>query len=138
EVPGGRVSRQIPCYLRCSAFSIFLSVLYCPRAYTAHKAAGSQPIRVICRMRQTMPATGLPIVKKVSQGNRRAISNRMAVLSMGKEKIAILTRTGRFHLQDGNHVKYLVGVFAGVLRCRGSSRSHRHLHPAEHGRAAGG
>ncbi len=26
-----------------------------------------------------MPAMGLPMVKKVSQGNKRAISNRMAV-----------------------------------------------------------
>jgi hypothetical protein len=36
-----------------------------------------------------MPANGLPIVKKVSQGNNRAISSRMAVyIYVGKGKVS--------------------------------------------------
>src|SRR5690606_33677061 len=96
-------------------------------------AAGSQPIKVICRIKQIMPATGLPIVKKVSQGSRRAISNRMAVICVGKEKTAILTRTQHIDLQEQKHVKHLGGISAGILRRCRPQRSHSDLYPAEYG-----
>lgn len=59
-----------------SAFSIFLSVLYCPSPYTAQMVAGNQPMIVSWRTRQITPAIGLPMVKNVSQGRIKAISKR--------------------------------------------------------------
>lgn len=40
---------------------------------TAHMAAGSQPISVICSIRQAMPDNIFPRSRKESQGNRMAI-----------------------------------------------------------------
>src|SRR6266702_149490 len=37
--------------------------------------AGSQPINVTCRIRQMIPETGRPMVKKVSQGSRNAMTS---------------------------------------------------------------
>jgi hypothetical protein len=39
--------------------------------------AGSQPIIVICKIKQMIPAICQPIVKKVSQGSSRAIRRRV-------------------------------------------------------------
>jgi len=54
------------------AFLIFLSVLYWLKEYTDHKAAGNQPMRVSCKIRQMIPEMGLPMVKKFSQGSKIA------------------------------------------------------------------
>jgi hypothetical protein len=40
-------------------------------------AAGIQPIIVICKMRQTNPEIGRPIVKKVTNGKRIANKRRI-------------------------------------------------------------
>ncbi|KGR96394.1 hypothetical protein X946_4897 [Burkholderia sp. ABCPW 111] len=66
---------------RPSASSIFLSVLYWLSAYTDQIAAGSQPINVICRIRQMMPANGRPIVKNCSQGSSKASRRRIVISS---------------------------------------------------------
>ena len=58
------------------ARAILRSVLNWLRAYTAQMVAGIQPMRVICKRRQISPATGRPIVKKVSQGRKNAIRRR--------------------------------------------------------------
>jgi len=71
---GGRVDSLHVLWL--SAFSIFLSVLYCPSPYTAQTAAANQPMIVSWRTRQITPAIGLPMVKNVSQGRIKAISKR--------------------------------------------------------------
>jgi hypothetical protein len=39
--------------------------------------AGIQPTRVICKMRQMIPAMGRPIVKKVTHGRNKEISRRI-------------------------------------------------------------
>ena len=57
------------------------------RDFTAQIVAGSQPIRVIWRIRQMMPAKGRPMVKNVSHGRIKAISKRMFSLSIGLMKI---------------------------------------------------
>ena len=59
-----------------SAFSILRSVLYWLSAYTAQIAAGSQPIRVTCKIKQMMPAIGRPIVKNATKGRRMARMRR--------------------------------------------------------------
>jgi hypothetical protein len=41
---------------------------------TAHNAAGSQPIRVSCKMRQRMPVSILPLSMKDKNGKRIASS----------------------------------------------------------------
>ena len=64
------------------AFLIFWSVLYCDKAYTAHMVAGSQPNRVICKIKQIRPANGLPMVKNVNHGKNNAISNLILRLSL--------------------------------------------------------
>ena len=64
-----------------------MSVLYWLKAYTAQIVAGSQPISVIWRIRQMMPAKGRPMVKNVSHGRIKAISKRMFSLSIGLMKI---------------------------------------------------
>jgi hypothetical protein len=58
------------------ARAILRSVLNWLRAYTAQMVAGIQPMRVICKRRQINPATGRPMVKKVSQGRKNAIRRR--------------------------------------------------------------
>ncbi len=68
---------QIVAYQERVAALIFSSVLYCPSAYTAQIAAGSHPSTVTCKIKQTMPAIGLPIVKKVTKGKKMASSNRI-------------------------------------------------------------
>lgn len=83
---GERLSSDRPaCSLTCdaqvlrralSAFSILRSVLYWLSAYTAQIAAGSQPMRVTCKIKQMMPAIGRPIVKKATKGRRMARMRR--------------------------------------------------------------
>jgi len=46
-------------------------------AKKAQIAAGSQPIRVSCRIRHIMPETTLPIVKNDSHGSKIAIKYLM-------------------------------------------------------------
>ncbi len=40
----------------------------------AHKAAGNQPIRVNCNIKQTIPCKTFPLKKKDNQGSKMAIS----------------------------------------------------------------
>ncbi len=56
---------------------IFLSVLYCEREYTAHKAAGIQPMRVNWNIKHIMPAKGRPMVKNTVNGKNIARSKRI-------------------------------------------------------------
>lgn len=71
------VALRLAYVLRPRNCSIFLSVLYWLRAYTAQMVAGIQPISVIWRIRQITPAIGLPMVKNVSHGSIRASSKRI-------------------------------------------------------------
>jgi hypothetical protein len=38
-------------------------------------AAGTQPISVICKIKQKIPAKGLPMVKKFNHGSNNASNN---------------------------------------------------------------
>src|SRR3546814_8601426 len=84
----------------CSASLIFLSVLYWLRAYTAQIAAGIQPMIVICRIRQMMPAIGRPMVKKPSQGSSKAMSRRMGFAFTWKQ-------SGQFTPRSEEHTSEL-------------------------------
>ena len=64
------------------AFLIFWSVLYCDKAYTAQMVAGSQPNRVICKIKHISPAIGRPMVKNVNHGKNNAINNLIVRLSL--------------------------------------------------------
>lgn len=75
--PQGALACDVQELLRSpSAFSILRSVLYWLSAYTAQIAAGSQPINVICKIKQMMPAIGRPIVKKATKGRSKARMRR--------------------------------------------------------------
>jgi hypothetical protein len=57
----------ISCLLRLSALALFNDI-------TAHNAAGSQPINVICKIKQTMAEIILPLKKKDRKGTNMANS----------------------------------------------------------------
>jgi hypothetical protein len=57
----------INCLLRLSALALFSDI-------TAHMAAGSQPISVICKIKQTMAEMILPLKKKDRKGTSMANS----------------------------------------------------------------
>ena len=44
--------------------------------------AGSQPIKVSCSNKQTIPAIGLPMVKNVNQGRTNEIKSRIFYFSL--------------------------------------------------------
>jgi len=65
-----------------------LLVLLSARAFcneiTAHAAAGSQPISVSWRTRQTIPEINFPLNRNDNQGNKIAISVIAVSLNKGK------------------------------------------------------
>ena len=73
---------------------------------------------VIWRIKQIMPANGLPMVKKVSHGRRNEISNRIGTLSIYGYRTArlcmrvlnsVVNHTGQIPLM-GNNVPPNYGV----------------------------
>ena len=84
--------------------SVLLSALEFCRSTTAQMAAGSQPMRVICRIRQTMKWRILPRRRKDTQGRSIARRSMMDLLGLYEFK-----KNGEDYFAVGVYLSILVG-----------------------------
>ena len=68
------VSTQQRFLIALISFSLRLSALAFCKEITAQTAAGIQPIKVICKIKQIIPVIILPLSKKERNGNKIAIN----------------------------------------------------------------